>query len=121
VVVDPARRLAEEEAAVSAGRARADPAPLDERDAVAALGEEPRDREARDSPADDDRVPGQLAVDDSASSDFLRQKRSAPATALTPATIATVFGRNREPERLAGTAAFAFRFTARLAIGLAAV
>ena len=121
MLVDPRRRLAEEEATITARRAGSDAAALDEDDAVAALGEEPRNREARDSPADDDRVGGQLSEDSPSLDFFFRQKRSAPPTALKAATIAAVFGTNREPLRLAGTAALAFRFTVRLAIGFAAL
>jgi hypothetical protein len=122
MVVDPRGRLAKEETAVSTRGTGSDAAALDEDDAVAALSEEPRNREARDSPADDDRVGGQLPEDSPSSPDFfLRQKSSAPPTAPRAATIAAVFGTNREPLRLAGTAALAFRFIVRLANGFAAL
>ena len=62
VLVDPRRRLAEEETSIAPGRAGADPTPLDKNDFVAALGGVPRDREAGEPSADDDRFPGQLGV-----------------------------------------------------------
>jgi hypothetical protein len=62
VLVDPRRRLAEEKAAVSPGRAGPDPTALDEDDSVAPLGGIARDREAGKSSADDDRLPGQLGL-----------------------------------------------------------
>jgi hypothetical protein len=62
VFVDPRRRLPEEEASVSPGRPGPDPTALDENDPVAALGRVPRDGEAGEPSADDDRFPGQLGV-----------------------------------------------------------
>jgi len=62
VLVDPRRRLPEEETSVSPGRAGPDPTSLDENDFVSALGGVPRDREAGQPSADDDRFPGQLGV-----------------------------------------------------------
>jgi hypothetical protein len=124
VRLDPARRLAEDEASVPAGGSCSDPSPLDEDDAVAALGEEPRDREAGDSAADDDGAARQLSVaSDSPSSDFLRQKKSAPPTAAAvPATTAVDFRATRDLELfVSGTAAFAFRVTNCLTIGFAAL
>jgi hypothetical protein len=53
---DPGRRLAKEEAPVPAGRARADPAPVDDEDALARLREETRRRAAGDTGSDDDGV-----------------------------------------------------------------
>ena len=62
MLVDPRRRLPEEEASVTPGRAGPDPTALDENDSVAALGGVPRDGEAGEPSADDDRFPGQLGV-----------------------------------------------------------
>jgi hypothetical protein len=121
VVVDPGGRLAEEEAAVPAGRSRADAAALDDRDALTALGEEARDRQPRDPPADDDGVGAQLSVDGLPPSDFLRQKRSAPPTAASVPTSAAAPTAKRDLDLLAGVASFAFRLSARFAIGLAAL
>jgi hypothetical protein len=55
-LVDPGRRLAEEEAAVPPRGAGADAASLDEDDRLAVLGEKTRRRAAADAGADDDRV-----------------------------------------------------------------
>jgi hypothetical protein len=62
VLVDPRRRLPEEEASVPPGRAGPDSTSLDENDFVAALGGVPCDGEAGEPSADDDRFPGQLGV-----------------------------------------------------------
>jgi hypothetical protein len=62
VLVDPRRRLPEEETSVSPGRAGPDPTPLDQNDFVAALGRVPCDGEAGEPSADDDRFPRQLGV-----------------------------------------------------------
>jgi hypothetical protein len=56
-LVDPARRLAEEEAAVAPGGARADAATVDDEDARAGLGERERRGAPGDAGADDDGVP----------------------------------------------------------------
>jgi hypothetical protein len=55
-LVDPVGRLAEEEAAVAARRAGADPATVDDEDAPAGLRERARRRAAGDAGADDDCV-----------------------------------------------------------------
>jgi hypothetical protein len=55
-LADPGRGLAEEEAAVSAGRAGPDPAAVDDEDARAGLGKEARRRAAGDARPDDDDV-----------------------------------------------------------------
>jgi hypothetical protein len=119
VRIDPRRRLPEEKATVSPRRAGPDPTPLDENDFVAALGGVSRDGEAGEPSADDDRLPGQLGVE-SSDAPRLRQNMSAPTAAPTPARIAAKFGR-REPAFLPGTAAFAFDFSIRFAIGFPAV
>jgi hypothetical protein len=121
-LVDPRRGLAEEEAAVSPGRSRADPGPLDDEDALAALGEEARERAAGEAGARDDDVgrPSQPGVGSSSSPERRRQKRSAPPTAASAATIAAVFGA-RDPSRVPGAAPRTFRATTRLTIGFAAV
>jgi hypothetical protein len=55
-VVEPASRLAEQEAAVAPRRARADAAAVDDEDARAGLGQEASRRAAGDAGADDDCV-----------------------------------------------------------------
>jgi hypothetical protein len=55
-LVDPRRRLAEQEAPVPPGRARAEAAPVDDQDALARLCEETRRRAAGDAGSDDDGV-----------------------------------------------------------------
>jgi hypothetical protein len=55
-LADPRGRLAEEEAAVSAGGARADAAAVDDEDALAGLREQARRRAAGDAGSDDDDV-----------------------------------------------------------------
>jgi hypothetical protein len=57
-LVDPAGRLAKEEAAVSPRRAGADAAAVDDQDALAGLGERARRRAAGDAGSDDDGVRG---------------------------------------------------------------
>jgi hypothetical protein len=57
-LLDPGRRLAEQEAPVPPGRARAETAPVDDEDALARLCEETRRRAAGDAGSDDDRVRG---------------------------------------------------------------
>jgi hypothetical protein len=114
-------RLPKEEAPVSARRACADPASLDDDDARPALRQEAGRGAARETRPDDDRVGGQLSEGSTSSSDFrLRQNMSPPTRAASVATIAAVFG-TREPARGPGTAALAFDFMARFTIGRAAV
>jgi hypothetical protein len=55
-LVDPAGRLAEEEAAVAPRRAGADPVPVDDEDPPTDLRERARRRAAGDAGADDDGV-----------------------------------------------------------------
>jgi hypothetical protein len=55
-LADPARRLAEEEAAVPAGRSGPDPAAVDDEDTLARLRERAPRRAAGDSGSDDDGV-----------------------------------------------------------------
>ena len=62
MLVDPRRRLPEEETSVTPGRTGPDPIPLDQNNSVAALGGVPGDGEAGEPSADDDRFPGQLGV-----------------------------------------------------------
>jgi hypothetical protein len=57
-LVDPAGRLAEEEAAVPPRRARAEAAAVDDQDALAGLGERARRGAAGDAGPDDDGVRG---------------------------------------------------------------
>jgi len=62
MLVDPRRRLSEEEASVPPGPAGPDSTSLDKNDFVAAVGGVPRNGEAGEPSADDDRFPGQLGV-----------------------------------------------------------
>jgi hypothetical protein len=55
-LVDPGRRLAEEEAAVAPGSPRSDAAAVDDEHARTGLGEKTRRRTACDAGSDDDRV-----------------------------------------------------------------
>jgi hypothetical protein len=57
-LVDPVGRLAEEEAAVSAGGARSDSTRIEEKNVGPSLGEKARTRTAGEARADDDRVVG---------------------------------------------------------------
>jgi len=57
-LVDPGRRLAEQEAPVSPGCARAEAAQVDDQDALARQCVETRRRAAGDAGSDDDRVRG---------------------------------------------------------------
>jgi hypothetical protein len=57
-LVDPGRRLAEQEAPVPSRRARAEAAPVDDQDALARLCEETRRRAAGNAGSDDDDVCG---------------------------------------------------------------
>jgi hypothetical protein len=113
VLVDPRRRLAEDEPAVSAGRAGSDAAPLDDRDGGAGVGEEARDRAAGQPRAGDDDLSAVIQVSKvSPPLRRLRQKKSTPANAAMPAAM-PVFGERG--------ALFAFAFTVRFAIGFAIV
>jgi hypothetical protein len=57
-LVDPRRRLAEQEAPVPSGRTRTDASSVDDEDAFARLCEETRRRAAGDAGSDDDGVRG---------------------------------------------------------------
>jgi hypothetical protein len=120
-LVDPARRLAEEEAAVAPRGARADSTAVDDEDARAGLGERERSGAPGDAGADDDGVPSAYVSFDSVPPERrFRQKRSPPTAAPTAAAAAT------EPAMmpflfLPGVTTSTFRRNARLANGFAAV
>jgi hypothetical protein len=111
-VSDPACRLAKEEAAVSAGRAGADAAALDDDDALAALGQKARGGAAGDSGADDDDVRVQVVRDSCVRPRRLRRSSAATAAPTAP-SAARIFDLRVRP--------VVFDLSARLAIGLATV
>src|SRR6185312_13421311 len=113
-VVDPAERLAEEEAAVPPGRARADPAAVDHDDLRPSPRQERRRRATGDPRADDDGVRGQLSVGEPLER-RLRQNIKPAAAAPTAAIEAATAPPFLVPALRAAARAFCF------ATGLASV
>jgi hypothetical protein len=83
-LIDPRRRLTEEEAPVSPGGTGADSTGVDERDARSCLGEEARGGAAREACADDNGVRWRQDSAELSPRRF-RQKSKAPRVAPTPA------------------------------------